>query len=230
MWTLSGIAVVVIGFLIGLNPLLVVAAAALATGLAAHMRLLEILAAFGKAFNESRYVSVVFLVLPAVGLLERAGLQERAHNLIARLRGMTAGRLLVIYLLLRQISAALGLLAMGGHAQMVRPLIAPMAEAAAEMQVGELAPKEQWLVRAFAASADNVGAFFGEDIFVAVGSILLIVGFLQQSGVAVQPLTLSLWAIPTAIVAFLIHGARLLLLDRKLKRARSKLTQRSPAA
>jgi uncharacterized membrane protein len=46
----------------------------------------------------------------------------------------------------------------------------------------------------------------------------------------VQPLTLSLWAIPTAIVAFLIHGARLLLLDRKLKRARSKLTQRSPAA
>jgi uncharacterized membrane protein len=230
MWTLSGIAVVVVGFVIGLNPLLVVAAAALVTGLAAGLGPLEILAAFGKAFNESRYVSVVFLVLPAVGLLERAGLQERAHHVIGRLRGMTAGRLLVVYLLLRQVSAALGLLAMGGHAQMVRPLIAPMAEAAAEMQMGELALKEHWLVRAYAASADNVGAFFGEDVFVAVGSILLIVGFLQQSGVAVQPLTLSLWAIPTAIVAFLIHGARLLLLDRKLKRARSKLTQRSPAA
>jgi uncharacterized membrane protein len=30
-----------------------------------------------------------------------------------------------------------------------------------------------------------------------------------------------LWAIPPAILAFIIHGARLLLLDRKLKRTRT---------
>ena len=222
MWTLLGVGVVVVGFLVRLNPLLVIAAAALVTGLAAHIGPLEILAAFGKAFNESRYVSVVFLVLPAIGLLERAGLQERARQFIAGLRGLTVGRLLLLYLFLRQVFAAVGLVALGGHAQMVRPLIAPMAEGAAEAKFGKLPEKTHWLIRAYAASADNVGAFFGEDIFIAIGSILLIVGFLQQSGVSVQPLSLSLWAIPTAIVAFLIHGARLLLLDRRLKREQAK--------
>jgi uncharacterized membrane protein len=227
MWALLGIAVVVLGFVIGLNPLLVVVAATLVTGLGAGTRLLDILAAFGKAFNESRYVSVVLLVLPAIGLLERAGLQEHARRVIARLRGITAGRLLLFYLLLRQVSAALGLLAIGGHAQMVRPLIAPMAEGAAEIHLGKLSDKLRWLVRAYAASADNVGAFFGEDVFVAVGSILLIVGFLQQSGVMVQPLSLSLWAIPTAMIAFLIHGSRLLLLDRRLRREQAHTPEQS---
>ncbi|HLY05219.1 MAG TPA: DUF969 family protein, partial [Rhizomicrobium sp.] len=65
------------------------------------------------------------------------------------------------------------------------------------------------------ASADNVGAFFGEDIFVAVSSILLIKAFLEQSGIIVQPFEVSLWAIPTAVLALLIHGTRLLLLDRR---------------
>jgi uncharacterized membrane protein len=66
------------------------------------------------------------------------------------------------------------------------------------------------------AATDNVGLFFGEDIFLAIGSVLLIVGFLDQSGITVEPLTLSVWAIPTAIAAFVIHGARLLLFDRSL--------------
>jgi hypothetical protein len=63
-----------------------------------------------------------------------------------------------------------------------------------------------------AAGADNVGLFFGEDVFVAIGSILLIRGFLEQNGIAVEPLQLARWAIPTAIIAFAVHGARLLLL------------------
>ena len=76
------------------------------------------------------------------------------------------------------------------------------------------------LIRANAAAADNIGVFFGEDIFLAIGSILLIKGVLQQNGIIVQPVNLSLWAIPTAIMTFIIHGTRLLLLDRRLKRAR----------
>ena len=41
------------------------------------------------------------------------------------------------------------------------------------------------------------------------------VGFLAQSGITVDPLMLSLWSIPSAIAAFLVHGARLLLMDRR---------------
>jgi len=218
MWTLLGVAVVVLGFVVRLNPLLVIVAAAAVTGIAAGLDPFAILRAFGKAFNESRYVSAVWLVLPVIGLLERYGLQERARILIARIRGVTVGRLLFIYFAVRQLAASFGL-PIGGQAQMVRPLIAPMAEAAAENDFGELKVQHRWLIRAHAAAAENIGLFFGEDIFIAVGSILLIKGFLEQSGVIVQPLDLSLWAIPTALAALAVHGTRLLLLDRQLRRA-----------
>ena len=115
-------------------------------------------------------------------------------------------------------TAALGLTSLGGHPQMVRPLVAPMAEAAAETHLGELPEKARERIRAHAAAADNVALFFGEDIFIAIGSILLIKGFLQTNGIVVEPLDLSVWAIPTAIMALLIHGTRLLLLDRSLRK------------
>ena len=66
-----------------------------------------------------------------------------------------------------------------------------------------------------AASTDNVGLFFGEDIFLAVASILLIKGFLESQGIIVTPLELSVWAIPTAVAALVIHGTRVLRMDRK---------------
>ena len=217
MLTLLGVAVVVLGFLLRFNPLLVIALAAFVTGWAGHLTPVDTISALGKAFNQSRLVSSAFLVLPVIGLLERSGLQEQARHLIARIRAATPGRLLMAYFLARQVTIAFGL-PIGGQAQMVRPLIAPMAEAAAETQGRVLPDETRWLIRAHAAAADNVAAFFGEDIFIAIGSILLIKGMLDQAGVIVQPLDLSLWAIPTAVLAFLIHAARLALLDRKLAR------------
>jgi uncharacterized membrane protein len=215
MFTLLGVAVVIVGFALRFNPLLVVVAAALVTGLAAGMRPDEVLAAFGKAFNENRFVSVAWLVLPAIGVLERAGLQERARSLISRIRVVTVGRLLLVYMLLRQVTAGIGLISIAGHAQTVKPLVAQMAEAAAELRHGDITDDERDRVRALTAATDNVALFFGEDVFLAIGSILLMVGFMQQSGIEVQPMELSFWALPTAIAAFFVHGARLLLFDRK---------------
>lgn len=71
MLVLLGIGVVVLGFVLRANPLLVVMGAALTTGLAAawtpdadtqtiYAALTGTLAAFGKAFNDSRYVSIVW--------------------------------------------------------------------------------------------------------------------------------------------------------------------------
>ena len=209
---LAGIGIVVIGFLLRLNPLLVVTVAAMATGLAAGLAPIAVVSAFGKAFNENRYVSLIWIVLPVIGLLERYGLQRRAATLIERMRGATTGRLLIAYMLFRQGSAALGLISIAGHAQTVRPLVAPMAVAAA----GDIDDAAREEVKAFAAATDNIGVFFGEDIFIAIGSILLIKGFLDQNGIDLAPLQLSIWAIPTAGIAFAIHAARLLWLDRRL--------------
>lgn len=241
MLVLLGIGVVVLGFALRANPLVVVMAAALTTGLAAawtpeadlqsmYAAALATIASFGKAFNDSRYVSIVWVVLAAIGLLERAGLQERARIAIANVKAATVGRLIGLYFIIRQAAAALGLTSLGGHAQMVRPLVAPMAEGAAEVKYGALPDRERYLIRSHAAAADNIALFFGEDIFIAIASILLIKGFLEQNGIIVEPLQLSVWAIPTAIAALIIHSIRLWLLDRRLKRALAAKPTQSEAA
>lgn len=241
MLVLLGIAVVVLGFIARINPLLVILLAAIVTGVAAvaapgvdardlGRAAIDTLAAFGEAFNDNRYFHITWLVLPVIGLLERAGLQERARLLIAQVKAATAGRLLISYLVVRQATSALGLTSLGGHPQMVRPLVAPMAEGAAEVQAGGTLPDAlRFRIRAMSAATDNIGLFFGEDIFIAIGSIVLMVGFLEQAGIIVEPLQMSVWAIPTAIAAFAVHGARLLLFDRSVKRDIAAATETGAA-
>ena len=215
-WPLLGIALVVLGFALRFNPLLVVAVAAIVTGLLGGMAFLKVLATLGHGFNDNRFVTIPYIVLPVIGLLERYGLQQRARRLIEQVRGATAGRLLIFYLAFRQIFAAVGLKDVAGHPQMVRPLLAPMAVAAAEKQHGKLDEATDERVKAMAAATDNVGLFFGEDIFLAIASILLIQASLASFGIQLTPLQLSVWAIPSAICAVLIHGTRLVLFDRQL--------------
>ena len=217
-WPLLGIALVVLGFALRFNPLLVVAVAAIVTGLLGGLPFVKVLGTLGHGFNENRYVSIIWIILPVVGLLERYGLQERARALIAGIRGATTGRLLIVYLAFRQVLSALGLTSVAGHAQTVRPLVAPMAIAAAERAHGELDEDTAERVKAMSAATDNIGLFFGEDIFLAIASILLIQGSLASFGIQLTPFQLSVWAIPSAICAFFIHGTRLLLLDRRLGR------------
>jgi len=212
---LLGILIVVAGFALRLNPMLVVVAAGLATGLLAGMNPVEVLAAFGKAFNDNRIIAIVWVVLPVIGLLERYGLQQRAAAVIRSFKGATTGKLLLLYLGYRQLTAAIGLHSTAGHPQTVRPLVAPMALAAA----GEPSPEEAEKIKAMAAATDNVGLFFGEDIFFAIGSIVLIQQVLKADGYDLAPLQLAPWAIPSAVAAFAIHGARLWWFDRE-RRAR----------
>ena len=215
-WPLIGILLVVLGFALKLNPMLVVTASALVTGLIAGMGPVEVVSTFGKAFNDNRIIAIVWIVLPVIGSLERFGLQQRAASLIRSLKGATVGKLLIFYLAYRQITAAIGLHSTAGHPQTVRPLVAPMALAAAEKQHGELSDEEADQVKSYAAATDNVGLFFGEDIFFAIGSIVLIQQTLATYGYDLAPLELALWAIPSAIGAFIIHGFRLWRFDRSL--------------
>ena len=217
-WPLLGIALVVLGFALRFNPLLVVAVAAIVTGLLGHMPFLKVLGVLGHGFNENRTVTLIYIVLPVIGLLERYGLQQQARRLIMGMRRATTGRLLIVYMVFRQILAALGLTSVAGQAQTVRPLVAPMALAAAEKEHGPLDEDTAERVKAMSAATDNVGLFFGEDIFIAVSSILLIQGALKAFGIELTPFELSVWAIPSALCAFLIHTTRLLWLDRSLSR------------
>lgn len=217
-WPLLGVAAVVVGFALRLNPMLVVVTAGFVSGFSAGLSLPDQLALLGKAFVSTRAPLLIVLTLPVVGLLEHAGLREHAQRWIAGLYYMSLSLLLICYMALRQILGALGLTSIGGPAQTVRPLIAPMAEAAARKTAPDLSPLQRERTRALAAATDNVGLFFGEDIFIAFGAVLLIQSFYAANGIALEPLSIALWAIPTAIAAFVIHSLRIVVFQYGLKR------------
>jgi uncharacterized membrane protein len=216
---LIGIPVVVIGFALRFNPLIVVVIAGLTTGLAVGMDFGMLLETFGEKFFNSRSLATFILILPVIGLLEYYGLKERAQAWIAKIASATSARILMIYFIGREGTAALGLMSLGGHAQTVRPLLAPMAEGAALNKYGELPQHIRDKIKAHAAACDNIAVFFGEDIFIAFGAVLLIDAFLKENGIAnIEPLHIGLWAIPTAIAALIIHMFRLTRLDASLHR------------
>jgi uncharacterized membrane protein len=220
LWPLLGIAVVVAGFLIRANPVLVVIAACFVTGASAFMSPIHILESLGAAFIKTRNLPLILLLpLAAIGLLERAGLKEHAQAVIAKIHSATTGRLLTVYLLVRELAAAFGLTSLGGHPNMVRPLVAPMAEAAAEARVGHIDDEMRQHIRAMSAATDNVGLFFGEDVFVAFGAIVLMQTILRAEGLEVDPLKMALWGLPTAVTAFVIHAWNLRRLDARITRA-----------
>jgi len=220
LWPLIGVAVIIAGFVLRFNPMLIVAAAAIITGASAHFPVDRIFAAIGTGFLKTRNIPLIILLpLAVIGLLERHGLRERAQIWISGIKAATVGRLLIVYLLIRELTAAVGLTGLGGHPQMVRPLLAPMAEGAAEARFGKLSDETRYTVRAYSAATDNVGLFF------AFGAIVLMTTFLKEAGIVVEPLHVAVWGIPTAICAFLVHGFRLWLLDRRLNRELGALTK-----
>ncbi|WP_395826660.1 DUF969 domain-containing protein [Collimonas sp.] len=216
---LIGIPIVVAGFALKFNPLLVVSVAGLATGLSVGMDLGTLLETFGEKFINSRSLAVYILILPVIGLLESYGLKERAQDWISSMAGATSARILMLYFVLRQGLGALGLTYIGGQAQTVRPLLAPMVEGAAAARYGDLPKPVRDKLRAHSAACDNIAVFFGEDIFLAFGAVLLMDVFLKENGIQnIEPLHLGLWAIPTAIAALIIHMTRLVRLDASIRR------------
>ncbi|NHZ98438.1 DUF969 domain-containing protein [Massilia sp. CCM 8734] len=219
LWPLIGVAVIIVGFVLRVHPVLVVVAACGVTGLAVSMPVEALLASLGTAFIKTRNLPMILLLpLAAIGLLERFGLKEHAQASIAKIKSATTGRLLIVYLFVREVSAAFGLTSLGGHPSMVRPLVAPMAEAAAETRKGSISDKLRYRIRAMSAATDNVGLFFGEDVFVAFGAIVLMQTILAAEGILVNPLHMALWGIPTAITAFIIHAWRLHRFDAEIAR------------
>ena len=217
LWPLIGVAVIIAGFILRFNPMLVVIVTAVVTAFAAGFPIEKILATIGTGFVKTRNLPLIILLpLTVIGLLERHGLRQHAQDWISRIKSATAGRLLIVYLAARQLTSAVGLTSLGGHPQMVRPLLAPMAEGATEARYGKLPETVRHKLRAYAAATDNVGLFFGEDMFVAFGAIVLMTTFLHEAGIDVEPIHVALWGIPTAISAFVIHAWRLRRLDKSL--------------
>ena len=209
MSVLWGVAVLIVGMALRVNPLAVVLTSALTTGWLAGITPLALLALIGENFRDKRFLMVFLLVLPLVATLESLGLREYLKRVMSARRDTTLASVLSSYFLVRQIASACGLTSLGGHPQSVRPLLVPLAESAAMQRWGVLKKAQLEKLKAFCAGTDNIALFFGEDVFLAFGAVLLIQATLKDYGIAAEALNISLWAIPTAILAAIIHLIRI---------------------
>ncbi len=221
MLKLIGVLIVVIGLVLRLRTTLVVAVAALATGLLAGLPLLAkagqpgILDLLGKAFADNRLMTLFILTLPAIGLSERFGLQEQAAALIRRVRAATVGRLLIVYQIFRVVQGALGI-RLNGHPSFVRPLVFPMAVGAAPPGLPEQSIET---IKAATAASENYGNFYGQNLSVVQAGVLLVYGVMKSQGYEVSLWSLVFYTLPVVAASLVLGAVQFALLDRRLKKA-----------
>ncbi|MCD8914934.1 DUF969 domain-containing protein [Staphylococcus simulans] len=218
---LIGILVIIIGFLLKFDTIAVILAAAIVTGLVSGMHFFEILDVLGKAFIDNRLVSLFLLTLPMVGLIERFGLKKQSTVLIGKIKSITSGRLLSLYLLIREL-AGLASIRIGGHAQFVRPLINPMVQGALatkyRLKPDQIDKKDVEKIKAEASAMENYGNFFGQNLFVGAAGVLLMVGTFNSLDIKVNAVNLAIASVPIAIITLIIVAIKNIMLDRYLAR------------
>ena len=221
MIKLIGILVVILGFVFKVETLFTVLVAGIATGLVAGMDIMDILNTLGQSFVDNRAVSLFIMTLPVIGILERYGLKQRAVYLIQKLGKLTTGGVFSIYMIIRQIAGALSI-RISGHPQFVRPLVEPMAQAAAKSKYKNVDVKDEEAIKALSAASENYGNFYGQNLFSVSSGVLLIASTLTGFGYAVSELDIAKASIIMAVIAFLISALQNYLFDKKLNRKYNK--------
>ena len=213
-----GILIIVVGFALKWDVIAVVLISGLVTGLVSGLDFVQILEIMGKAFVDNRLMSIFLISFPAIALIERYGMKERAAELIGKIKNATAGKVLSIYMVVRILASAMSI-RLGGHVQFVRPLILPMSEAAGETSIKKpLNEKQSERIKGLAAAVENYGNFFGQNIFLGNSGVLLIQGTLAAAGYEVTLGSIAQASIPVGIVVTIFTIIQVLLADRKLKK------------
>lgn len=214
---LIGILIIIVGFAMKLDTIAVVIIAGLVTALVSGISVTEFLVMLGEGFVNNRLVTIFILTLPMIGLAETFGLKNQAVRLINNVKGLTTGSFLTLYLFLRELAGFLSI-RIGGHPQFVRPLVQPMAEAAAISKNGELDEATKEEIKAQAASMENIGNFYAQNTFVASAGTLLIAGTLESLGYEVMAIDVARASIPVAIIAFILTAGYNYAFDQKMNR------------
>jgi len=138
-------------------------------------------------------------------------------DFIHKAKKITTGKIISIYMIIRSAAAVMSL-QLGGHPQFIRPLIEPMANAAAVSEFGVLKEKTIDKIKGFAASAENYGNFFAQNCFMGAPGVLLIVSTLVEQGQEVTPPQIVMMSIPITVATLVVSFAHYNLLDRSLKK------------
>ena len=216
---LLGILIVVIGFVLKLDSILIIMIAAIVTALVAGMDPVTFLETLGSSFVANRSMCVFVMVI--TGTLERNGLKKAAANLMKKFKNASAGVVLAIYGVFRLVFAAFNV-SFGGVAGFVRPIVLPMATAAAKKNGKKISEKYEENLKGMASGMENIAWFFGQVLFVGTSGMILVQSTLAGLGYNVELVDLMKVQIPVAIIAVAVAIVYYYLKDKQLSRKETK--------
>ena len=217
---LLGIVIVIVGFVMKMDSILIIMAAAVVTALVSGIDLVTLLETLGSSFVSNRSMCTFVIVFLVTGTLERNGLKQAASDLMTKFKNATAGVVIGIYGVFRLFFAAFNII-LGGAAGFIRPIVMPMASAAVERDGKPIDPDHLEQLKGMAAGMDNVAWFFGQVLFVGTSGMLLVQSTLADLGYQVELLDLMMVQIPVAITAVAVAIVYYYLKDRQLMKRRA---------
>ena len=218
---LLGILIVVIGFVLKLDSILIIMIAAIVTALVAGMDPATFLETLGSSFVANRSMCVFVMVMVVTGTLERNGLKQAAANLMKKFKNASAGVVVAIYGVFRLVFAAFNV-SFGGVAGFVRPIVLPMATAAAKKNGKKISEKYEENLKGMASGMENIAWFFGQVLFVGTSGMILVQSTLAGLGYNVELVDLMKVQIPVAIIAVAVAIVYYYLKDKQLSRKETK--------
>ena len=214
---LLGIVVVIVGFFLKLEPILIVILGMVVTAVVGFIPPMELLTIIGTSFVANRVMATFILVLVVTGTMERNGLREAAAKLIGKVQVATPGAVVSAYGIMRGFFAAFNV-GFGGVAGFVRPVILPMAQGSIETKGKEMHPDHLEEIKAMSAGMENVGNFFFQVLFITAGGNLLVQSTLAGLGYEVDLMALVIAVIPVPIFAMTWAVVYYNIKDRRLRK------------
>lgn len=212
---LIGVLIVIVGFALKLDSILIIFLALIATGLVGGLGIDGLLEAIGTNFVANRSMAIFIMILLVTGTLERNGLREAAADLIRKVKGATAGKLVCVYGILRGIFGAFNV-GFGGVAGFIRPVLLPMAEGAVKNSGHEVSEEHMEDIKGMSSAMENITWFFFQVLFVGGSGGILVQTTLASLGYEVELIELAAKEIPVAIFALIVACVVTLLKDKKL--------------
>ncbi|MBE5961908.1 MAG: DUF969 domain-containing protein [Lachnospiraceae bacterium] len=215
MIKLLGILIIILGFSLKLDSILIIMLSAIVTAVAGGLTPTELLTTLGETFVNNRSMAIFILIMFVTGTLERNGLKEAAAKLIGKIKNPSSGKVIAAYGVMRGIFGAFNV-SFGGVAGFVQPIIMPMATGAVEASGNEINEDHEEEIKGMASAMENIAWFFCQVLFVGGSGGLLIQGTLAGLGYDVDLGALAKVAIPTAVAAIVSSMVYFILKDRRL--------------
>lgn len=212
---LVGVFIVIVGFALKLDSILIIFLALITTGLVGGLGFGGLLESIGTNFVANRSMAIFIMILLVTGTLERNGLREAAADLIKKVKSATAGKLVCAYGILRGIFGAFNV-GFGGVAGFVRPVLLPMAEGAVKNAGNEVSEEHMEEVKGMSAAMENITWFFFQVLFIGGSGGILVQTTLASLGYEVELIELAVKEIPVAIFSLVVACAYMLYKDKKL--------------